>query len=818
MRLTPLAASFMLAALAAAGVLAEERESPPERISREQAMDVAARSADQAPLGAVMRNQTFGTTSILQWEPLGPKPIEYDYWSTGPASGRVSAVLVDPRDADVVYIAAAQGGVWKSTDAGSSWAPLTDHLSSLASGALCFDPRNPDVIFYGTGEQHQSGDSFYGDGLFKSTNAGSSWSKIASRADVGSYIARVATNPQRPETLYVASSRGFVRSLNGGASWTVTQSDDWVFDLEQHPTTANTLYITVTGFGIYRSTNAGASWTQLAGGLPTSGFDRVEIALAPSNPNVIYAGFATPGGSLFGMYVTTNGGTSWTQRTGTPNYLGTQGWYDHCIIADPNDADICYAGGVFPYQKGFAGVIRSSDTGNNWTDITFDNDGNSVHPDQHALAFGPDGTLWLANDGGVWKTSDGGANWINCNNGLEITMFYTVNPHPTDRDRLLGGTQDNGTVMYEGNPVWPQVIAGDGGYNVFLWNDPDTYFTTYVRLNPVYEWHLGTFVAERQGPWNSDRISFTQGPLVVDPNFANGMFAGTHRVWRTNNKGQGWSLLSGDLSPSGGNLRAVTPAPGDPDLIYAASSRGEVSYTTNASTWTRRDDELPRRPINDLWVHPGNHDFAYLCADTTSGGRVWRTSNAGDTWTDVSGDLPLNLRALSLAADFAFTPPRLYVGTDYGVYSSQNDGVNWIKEELGGLPSLAIYDLAFTRLGGELIAATHGRGMWRGSVTVLAVGEQDPAVSGIALTVPNPARVPVGLDFRLLGDADVAVEVFDVTGRRVRVIERGPRIAGTHRVTWDGRDEHGAVAGNGIYFYRVASGATAYIAKFALLR
>ncbi len=816
----PLAALLVLYALALAtpSAAAGERESPPERISREQAMANASHTTDQAPLGAVAGARTLGASGFLQWEPLGPRPIAYDYWSTGPAAGRVSAILVDPRDGDVAYVAASQGGVWKTTDGGASWTPLTDHLSSLASGALCFDPRNPDVIYYATGEQHQSGDSFYGDGLFKSTDAGASWAKISTREQVGSYVARIMTHPQNPDTLYVASSRGFARSLDGGANWTVTQSDEWAFDIEQHSTNPNLMYTTIAGFGIYRSTNAGSSWTQLAGGLPVSGFDRIEIALAPTNPNIIYAGFATPGGALLGMYVTTNGGNAWALRASTPNYLGGQGWYDHAIIADPTNANVCYAGGVFPYQEGYAGVIRTGDTGNNWTDITFDNDGNSVHPDQHALTFGPDGTLWLGNDGGVWKTTNGGGDWLHCNNGLEITMFYTVTPHPTDRDRLLGGTQDNGTVLYEGNPVWPQVIAGDGGYNVFLWNDPDTYFTTYVRLNPVYEWNLGTFVAERQGPWNSDRISFTQGPLVVDPNMADGMFAGTHRVWRTNNRGQGWSLLSGDLSPSGGHLRAVTPVPGDLNTIYAASSRGEVSVTTNASTWTRRDDELPRRPINDLWVHPANYSVAYLAADTTNGGRVWSTTDAGDTWTDVSGNLPGNLRALSLAVDFVFTPPRLYLGTDYGVYSSQDDGATWIKEELGGLPSLAIYDLAFTRLGGEVIAATHGRGMWRGAVTLLAVGDQDPVVSGIALNVPNPARVPVPLDFRMLSDAAVSIEVFDVTGRRVRVIEHGPRFAGTHRVSWDGRDEQGMVAGNGIYFYRVAAGPTAYVAKFALLR
>jgi len=190
------------------------------------------------------------------------------------------------------------------------------------------------------------------------------------------------------------------------------------------------------------------------------------MAISPSAPQVLYASYVTSSGSdLLGLYKTTDGGATWSSLPATPNYLRGQGWYDSCLIVDPSDPDICIAGGVFPYQAGYAGVVRTLDGGASWTDVTVGVDGLQLHPDQHCFAFGPNGKLWEGNDGGIWSSTDHGDHWVNHNNTLNIAQFYTLSIHPTDPDFLLGGTQDQGTARYDGTEVWSELVAGDGGPN-----------------------------------------------------------------------------------------------------------------------------------------------------------------------------------------------------------------------------------------------------------------------------------------------------------------------------------------------------------------
>jgi len=192
--------------------------------------------------------------------------------------------------------------------------------------------------------------------------------------------------------------------------------------------------------------------------------------------------------------------------------------------------------------------------------------------------------------------------------------------------------------------------------------------------------------------------------------------------------------------------------------------------------------------------------------------------NQGNSWSDVSGDLPLAVRGMCLAVDFAHSPPRLYLGTDYGVYSSIDDGAHWVLENNGGLPSLAVYDLELLPGGNGVVAATHGRGMWKGTGSLVAIGGQGATDQGLALSAPSPFRAPATVDFRLPAAGTASLEVFDLSGRRMCVIEHGVLAAGEHRTRWNGRDEHGATARDGIYFFRLVAGAGEKVLKFALLR
>jgi len=774
---------------------------------------LAANKSDRVPVGPVSKPSSDNSQT---WTFLGPQPILNEVWSGyADASGRLSSIIVHPTDPDVIYLAGAQGGIWMSTDGGVNWIPLTDHLSSLASGALAFDPADPDVIYYGTGEQHFSGDSFYGDGLFKTTDAGVTWSKIALKDTVGSYIARVLLKPTDPNIIHLASDRGYLQSTDGGSSWTVRIGSTWCTDLAISPPAPSTVFAAMHSDGIYKSTDDGTSWIKLANGLPASGFARINMAISPSDTNVIYASFVANSGALYGMYKTTDAGHSWHNLPNTPNYLYYMGSYCNCIIVHPTNTDICYAGGVFPYGTGFYGLVKTTDGGNSWTDITIGIDGSQLHPDQHCLAFGPDTNLWVGNDGGIWKTTDEGQTWINCNHTLGVTQFYTLAMHPANSNFLLGGNQDNGTVQYEGYLGWPQVFAGDGGPVAIEWDSPNIYYTTYILMTYLYKYDNGVWIGDVTGPWDGDRASWCNGPLVVDPNQRDALLVGTYRVFRTTNSGSDWTLISDDLAGGSAYLRALAISTTGSDTIYSASSNGKVYVTTDASTWNPRYVGLPSVPLPDVLIDPADWQIAYVCADRSSSGRVYKTTDAGISWSDITGDLSTGLRAMSMTIDFSLSPPALYLGTDYGVYYSTNGGTHWSKYG-ADLPNVAIYEIGCDTADGLLIAATHGRGMWR--TTLLTPTEEEMSTRIPSLDYMNISSNPV------IGHAfDIIVNIphprnfnfalFDISGQKVRAYSNKQLSAGTHRLTFsvDGLN-------SGIYFLKADRNTEYKIIKFVIMK
>lgn len=360
----------------------------------------------------------------------------------------------------------------------------------------------------------------------------------------------------------------------------------------------------------------------------------------------------------------------------------------------------------------------STNGGASWSNISSVG-GTQVHPDQHHLTFGPDGTLWVATDGGVWKATTPGASWIDLNHTLSTAQLYTVAVHPTDVTFLISGTQDNGSVAYQGMQAWPQVIGGDGGPVAMAatnWTNPNLYFTTYVYLNPTYRWLRPlVFSGEVTGPWSvGERASWANGPLVTDPNLPDTLLAGTYHLWQTSNSGNSWSSISPDLT-GGGHLRSTAIAPIDSNIIYTGSSDGRVFATFDrGATWLNRSAGLPSRPIPDIVISPTDPLTIYACADQPLDGRVFRSSDGGITWQDLTGSLPAGVNGLTLAVDF--TNGVIYLGSDGGVYSTPDSGVTWTQEGIN-LPNVAIYNLRIDTANRLLVAATHGRGMWNSSLT-----------------------------------------------------------------------------------------------------
>ncbi len=652
------------------------------------------------------------------WTQLGPRPIVDEYWSgTDDASGRVVAVAPHPSDANTVYIGAASGGIWKTTDGGTNWIPLTDELSVLNHGCVAMDPSHPSTVYAGTGEYTTRSK---GDGLFRSTDAGDTWERIATTAEVGGTCSRLLIDPTDSQTIHISGGNGYSKTVDGGVTWTRAFTKSRVSDLAMKSGDPNTLYLGEHGKGIWRSIDGGDSWTQLGGGLPATDVQRILLAAAPSNSNVIYTVIINPSAGLRGLYRSADGGDTWVEKANTPNFPYPQGWYDAFLGVDPTDEDIVYGGGVFPTYA-VAGVIKSTDGGDSWVDISCP--GNclteaNLHPDMHAIAFGSDGTVWVGNDGGVWKSPDGGASWINTNGTLTVTQNYAVALNPADPVQVMGGTQDNGTVERQvDDEDWPQILGGDGGFLAYDFDEPARRYVSYVRL-AVYRLFGGSTV-NISGPWGGDRRNFI-APLLMDPSDSETLFGGTWRVWRTRNASgfAGWSAYSPDLT-DGGTLNVIAAAVGSSGVLYTGSSDGKVFVKpSEADAWQDRSAGLPSGQVSDIVIDPTDPARAYVAFHNTNGPRVLETTTTGTSWIDVTGTLPDGVGGRALAVDWRANPPMLFVGSGAGVYWSTDRGAGWTKDGTD-LPNVNVGDLAIDPINGTITVGSYGRGVWRASIAAL---------------------------------------------------------------------------------------------------
>jgi photosystem II stability/assembly factor-like uncharacterized protein len=600
--------------------------------------------------GASLFGPQPSTIDDGDWRTLGPGPI-----GTADA-GRVAALAIDPRNGQVIYAGAAQGGVWKSTNGGSSWSALTDTQCSLAVGALVLDPLNPDIVYAGTGEQNYSGDSFYGCGVLKSTNGGTTWTTLGSSifdtSTGGARMGRIAIIPGTPpaassSVLLAATTFGLYRSADAGNTWTrvviAGNPNSQATDVAVHPRNPAIVYaaFTSTGFnvanGVYKSTDGGVTFpTRLSTGFPTANVGRITFAIAPSGPDTMYvAVHNTSNSALLGIWRSIDGGTNWTQATALNANCAPQCWYDIVIAVDPTNAAIVYFGGVR--------LFRSADAAEAFTNI-----GNTIHVDHHAFAFDPGApsTIYAGSDGGVYRSLNGGTNWTSLNANLTITQFYHGLSFSSDGSGLLGGTQDNGTAAYTGAVAWPRVIGADGGFTAInpltgmafgetQWSPPNTGGPLRAPA------HTGPFSFRINGINRGEGGLFIP-PLEMDYARPHTLYFGTARLYRTRDNGDSWSVINSTPGRvTSASTSAIAPARSDSNVVYLGSNDGNVQVTTDGgSTWSARASNLPARFVTDFAVHRSNPDIAYVTFSGFQTPHVWKTINAGVSWTNIGSNLP----------------------------------------------------------------------------------------------------------------------------------------------------------------------------------
>lgn len=684
----------------------------------------------------------------LTWKPLGPQPIDTPY--TDPVvSGRVSALAVDSANADHVYLGGAQGGIWQTTDGGKTWAALTDGQASLATGSILLDTGNPGTLYVGTGEENFVGDSYYGAGILKSTDGGASWAHICGPFcgpvggdgyyGGGARIGSLAIEPGNSQVLLAGAALlfkdGIYRSADGGATWAQVLAGNPGTAVLFDPASPGTAYAALGNSfaggteGVFVSTDGGATWVAHNGSghtaLPTGSAGRVVLAMAPSATQTLYVSLANVAdGSLLGVYKSTDGGATW-HDTKAPDYCTPQCSYDNVLAVDPTNANVVYAGGAFGTT-----LIRSSNGGKTWNVLQSAQNSGFLHADMHALAFSADGRkLYLGNDGGAYSTTQPAApapKFTALNKGLSLTQFYPgLSIAPGNPKSAIGGTQDNGTVVYAGTALWKDVTCGDGGYTAI---DPTNAATVYATCQTIYVQKstaggaFGSWNLSESGIDTSDRVDFIP-PLVIDQKTPANLYFGTYRIWQTTNGAGAWTAVSPDLTNGPafwGVVTTIAAAPTDSNTVWAGTGDSNVWVTTNAlagtgATWTKvSGSTLPPRIITQVAIDPTTAATAYVAFSGFTGfgdslGHVFQTTNLGGTWTDVSGNLP-NVPVNAVLVN-PLKPTQLFAGTDLGVFYSDTSGTTW-HPLIDGLPTVAVLGLAFDPGTATLRASTHGRGVW----------------------------------------------------------------------------------------------------------
>lgn len=743
----------------------EQRAYPSDRLPTEARLKAYDEMQRMAQL---LDSQTQET-----WTNIGPAPMRDSVIGQQQVdvTGRVTALAVDPRDPNVIYLGAAQGGLWKSSDDGTSWTPLTDDQPSLAVGAVTLAPQNPDIIYVGTGEPHASLDSYYGAGILKSSDGGKTWQQLGAREFTGLGISAIIVHPSDANKVYVASSaavgavgprlpsQGVFQSTDGGQTWRglrICSSCYGASDLVMDQSNPLTLYAAFWFQGVFKSTDGGQTWHQLTNGLPAQHLARIELAIAPSNPSVLYAGFDM---SIPGQYTgaqvfkSTDGGNSWQHLSRAPNYCGGQCWYDNIIAVHPYNPDIVYLGGSakyisLPRWSIREVIVRSTDGGSSWWDLSpNDTAARTLHPDMHAIAFDPQNpqALWIGNDGGVWKSTDGGLTWINKNSNLATLQFIGVATHPTDPNVIFGGMQDNNKAKYEGSTVWEAMDAGDGGYAAIDPFDSRYLYGTRYGISfqrnerggtkPFSEWPVKT-----SGIDLNDRSLFYP-PFAVDPSTPGVLYFGTHRLYRTTNRGDRWQAISGDLTRGGSRagVSTIAVSPSAPSVLYVGTSDGQIHVTTDLGKhWDNATKApLPNRFVSEVIVSPSSSRTAYAVFNgfnthtPFNPGHVFQTTDGGASWRDISANLP-DIPVLCIALD-RDAPGTIYVGTDLGVFHSTNTGASWVPFS-NGMANVAVFDLALNPDTNVLVAATHGRSVYR----LHLGGEPTPTATSTRTATSSP--------------------------------------------------------------------------------
>ncbi|KXK54259.1 MAG: glycosyl hydrolase [Chlorobi bacterium OLB5] len=732
------------------------------------------------------------------WVSIGPTPaynINY-----GNVSSRIASVKFHPFNPDIIYLAAAFGGVWKTTNAGLNWYPKTDFEPTLSSGALAIDKNDPEVIYYGTGEASYFTYSYSGLGLLKTTNGGNNWLHITAGLPANTYFSRLVIDPNNSSRLFAAlGNAGLYKSSDAGLTWqqSVTgRCDDVIFT----PDGAK-LYIIGQGCGYRISNDSGNTFTLHT---PYTLGTRNHIAICASVPEIMYS--VSYQGTTATVFKSTNSGINFTQLQN--NFTGAnQGWYDLYIYVNPVNPNLVYLGLI---------DIWRSTNGSVFSRITNTSAG-PVHVDHHNMDFNPlnPADIIFATDGGIYRSTNAGNNWMNINSNLNLTQFYRVASNPSNSSHLIGGTQDNGVQQTTGSPVWNVWLYGGDGGDACFQSINNNFLLAENQFNRIkrstdsgLNWSVDTTGLFGRAAWIA--------PIVSHPDSAGIFYTAREQVFKSTDNGDNWFPISAGTA---GIISHLDISERSPEYIYAVSNNIVFLSSNGGINFEYRIDGLPVRTITGIKFHPDSSAAAIITFSGFGSGHIYKTTNYGVNWFDISGNLPDIPFNDCLFYYPGYNTNTIIAASDIGVFVTHDFGESW-SELASGLPNTAVFHLDHNRLNNKLRAATHGRGVWEFNgeiIPVIQVNNEVPKLYSLSQNYPNPFNPKTVIKFSIPALETtrwvVSLKIHDILGREITTLVNQNLSPGTYTVEWNAPNYP-----NGLYFYTLRSGDYSETKKMILIK
>lgn len=776
--------------------------------------------------------------------------------SIGPAnpSGRIVELAVVESNPETFYFAAANGGVWKTTNGGKSFEPIFDNYSSIGVGSVAVSQSNPNIVWVGTGEGNIIRSGSWGSGVYKSVDGGKTFQHMGLRESRQN--ARIVIHPTNPDIVYVAalghawgpnSERGLYKTTNGGRSWTKLLGDDentGCIEVTMDTQNPDILYASLyhyrrdafsgtspriewgPGSGCFRTEDGGANWTRLSNGFPDGELGRVGFSVYLRDPNIVYAVVQAPTRQQTGTYRSNDRGITWEKVN---DFQANPPFFYQQIRVDPNDPETIFLCNVQ--------LTWSTDGGRTLQPVQQ----RGVHVDHHALWINPKDSnhIILGNDGGVYITKDRAQSWEWVAN-TPLGQFYAGGYDMAKPYNVMGGVQDNGSWhgpsrTYRSNGIlnadWRRVGGGDGFY---VWADPTDPNIVYsesqygaLRRYNFAESNQARNIQPRPAQ-GAERYRFNWNtPLLISHHNPATLYFGGQFLFRSKDRGDNWDTISGDLTrgmpadrnDTGHTITTIDESKLKQGVIWVGTDDGRLHVTLDdGQTWTEVTDNIPGIPTDGWFSRVETSYFdeatAYIAVDRHRNNDVnpylFKTTDYGKTFTKITGDLPMvNIHSVRQSSK---NPNLLFVGTEKGVYATNNGGINWHQFVLPNMPRHAIvHDVQIHPRERELIVATHGRSFYIIDIAPLEetiesdvhLFDVKPAIKFdnspidvdpyefVGENPPYGAVIYYWIDPELNGDRHLVVQ--DASGREVMVLGLPPT-GGLRRAVWDLSDSDGLAA------------------------